>query len=120
VPVVQNEERVMCGDKLFLFEDFIQHRFIEGRDGQRFTFEDDILLSFVTPVQKINIHPEQDMLIKINSKQAYGVNMKMKVCDKHGACDLESTRIGNTEMLFGHLTKGSEYHLELNYHNSII
>jgi hypothetical protein len=109
VPIVQNEERVMCGDKLYLSEWFIQNRFIEGRGGQRFTFDDNIILSLMTPVQKVNIHPEEDMLIKINSKQAFGVNMKIRVCDKHGKCDLESTRIGNTEILFGVVSKGTEY-----------
>lgn len=46
--------------------------------------------------------------------------MNIRVCDKHGKCDLESTRIGNTEMLFGHVSKGTEYHIELDYQNSII
>lgn len=32
-PVVQNEERVMCGDKLYLNQDFIQNRFIDHRGG---------------------------------------------------------------------------------------
>lgn len=33
VPVIQNEERVMCGDKLYLTENFIQNRFIDKRGG---------------------------------------------------------------------------------------
>lgn len=32
VPVVQNEERVMCDDKLFLTESFIQSRFFYSKD----------------------------------------------------------------------------------------
>jgi hypothetical protein len=32
-PVVQNEERVMCADKLYLGEDFIQNRFITDKSG---------------------------------------------------------------------------------------
>jgi len=39
-PIVPNEERTMCGNKLFLTETFIQNRFISGRNGQRFTFDD--------------------------------------------------------------------------------
>ena len=46
-PIVQNEERVMCSDKLYLVDTFIQHRFIDGRDGKRFVFEEDILLNVV-------------------------------------------------------------------------
>ena len=47
VPIVQNEERVMCGDKLYLTEHFFQNRFIAGRKGQKFTFDDQIILSLV-------------------------------------------------------------------------
>jgi hypothetical protein len=32
-PIVQNEERVMCSDKLYLMDSFIQNKYIEGRDG---------------------------------------------------------------------------------------
>ena len=46
-PIVQNEERVMCSDKFYLLDTFIQHRFLDGRDGQRFTFVDDVLLNIV-------------------------------------------------------------------------
>ena len=46
-PIVQNEERVMCGDKLLLSEMFIQNRFIRDKAGQRFTFEDDMILNLV-------------------------------------------------------------------------
>jgi hypothetical protein len=33
VPVIQNEERVMCGQRLYLAEHFIQNRFLEGQKG---------------------------------------------------------------------------------------
>jgi len=46
-PIVQNEERTMCGNKLFMTEEFIQHRFIDGRGGQRFTFDDHIIFALV-------------------------------------------------------------------------
>jgi len=32
-PVVQNEERVMCGNKLYLSNNFIQNRFIDHKGG---------------------------------------------------------------------------------------
>lgn len=65
----------MCDNKLYVHENFIQDRFIEGRSGAKFTFDEQILLSLVTRSQRINIKPEEDSLIKINSKVAYGVNM---------------------------------------------
>lgn len=50
---MQNEERVMCSDKLYLVDSFIQHRFIDGRDGQKFVFEDSILLNVVNNTQHV-------------------------------------------------------------------
>ena len=40
VPIVQNEEHTMCDDKLYLAENFIQNRFIDGRGGAKFTFDE--------------------------------------------------------------------------------
>ena len=97
----------MCDDKLYLNENFIQERFIEGRGGAKFTFDEQILLNLVVPSQKINIHPEHDMLIKITSKVANGVNMKIMIDDKHGASSsIVSKRIGNTAMVYGTLNAG--------------
>lgn len=45
--MVQNEERAMCGDKLYLSESFLQNRFIENRGGQKFIFDDDIILNLI-------------------------------------------------------------------------
>lgn len=72
----------MCDDKLYIHENFIQDRFIDGRHGNKFTFDDQILLNLVQPSQLINIHPEEDMLIKMTSRVANGVNMKMSVRHK--------------------------------------
>ena len=69
----------MCDDKLYLHENFIQDRFIDGRKGKKFTFDDQVLLNLVQPFQLINIHPEEDMLIKMTSKVQNGVNMKIIV-----------------------------------------
>lgn len=77
--MVQNEERVMCGDKLFLTESFVQSRFIDHRDGERFVFDDLILLSLINTTQSIQITPEADMLLKVSSKEAYGINMKIQL-----------------------------------------
>jgi hypothetical protein len=35
----------MCGDKHYLSENFIQNRFIDGKDGKRFSYDENILLS---------------------------------------------------------------------------
>lgn len=43
----------MCGDKLFLAESFVQSRFIDHRDGERFVFDDYILLSLINTTQSI-------------------------------------------------------------------
>ena len=121
VPVVQNEEHTMCDDKLYLHENFIQDRFIDGRKGNKFTFDDQVLLNLVQPFQLINIHPEEDMLIKMTSKVQNGVNMKIIVQHKQQvASDIVSERIGNTEMVYGTLTKGEQYHIKLDYRSSII
>ena len=119
VPVVQNEERVMCDDKLFLTESFIQSRFIDNRAGQRFTFDDFVILSLINSTQKVKITPEEDMLLKMSSKEAYGVNMAMTLCTERD-CLVSSTQVGNTEVLFTALTKGKSYHVDLDYSNSMI
>ena len=77
---MQNEERVMCGDKLYLNQDFIQNRFIDHRGGQKFIFDDDIILNLVNSTQDITITPEEDMLLKMSAKEAYGVNMGIVMC----------------------------------------
>lgn len=43
-PVLQNEERVNC-PYMFLEKDFIQNKFIEGMQGQRFFYSDKIILN---------------------------------------------------------------------------
>lgn len=118
-PVVQNEERVMCGDKLYLGEQLIQNRFIDHKNGQRFTFDDDVILSFVNTTQKVTIAPEADMVLKMSAKEAYGVNMIMQLCTNKG-CTKSSTRAGNTNVLYATVKKGTSYYIELNYSGSII
>jgi len=105
VPILQNEERVMCNDKLFLTESFIQSRFIDNRAGQRFTFDDNVIFSLINATQKIKITPEEDMLLKMSSRQAYGINMAMTLCTEED-CLVSSSQVGNTEVLFTELSKG--------------
>ena len=109
----------MCSDKLYLTDTFIQHRFIDGRDGQKFIFIDDVLLNVVNNSQFMHLEPEQDMLLKVSAKQAYGVNMKMSLCEggedtddvwklhkESAKCPVHSSQIGNNELLFAKITKG--------------
>lgn len=55
--------------------------------GAKFTFEDEILLSFFNHSQMIQIKPEKDMLLMVFSHEAYGINMNMKLCKGHGTQD---------------------------------
>lgn len=109
----------MCGDKLYLTESFIQNRFIDGRGGQKFTFEDNVIFSLINATQKIEFRPEEDMLLKMSSKQAYGVNMGMSLCQGRD-CLFSSSQVGNTEMLYTTLSKGEKYYVQLDFSNSII
>lgn len=46
-PIVQNEERQMCGDRLYLTENFIQNRFVDDQNGKQFVFDDEIILNLI-------------------------------------------------------------------------
>jgi hypothetical protein len=118
-PVVQNEERAMCGDKLYLSEPFIQHRFIDHMGGQRFTFEDDIILNLVNSTQDITIVPEEDMLLKVTAREAYGVNVAMSLCQGK-ECTIKGSQSGNVEILYATVKKGREYRINLDYSHSIV
>lgn len=59
------------------------------------------------------------MLLRMSSKEAYGVNVDLSVCMKD-SCLVTSQQVGNTEILFTTLKKGTEYYLTLKYSNSII
>lgn len=121
IPVVQNEERVMCGDKLFLTESFIQSRFIDHRNGEKFVFDDNILLSLMSTTQTIKIEPEADMLMKVSSKEAYGINMKLQLLQgAEKESHIKAQRVGNTEIMYASVKKGQTYHIELDFTNSII
>lgn len=109
----------MCGDKLYLTDHFFQNRFIEGRAGQKFTFDDDIILSLVNSSQSLKIVPEEDMVIKVSSKEDHGVNMAITLCTEDD-CLVSSTQIGNTEILMTTVSKGKTYFIDLDYTNSII
>lgn len=110
----------MCGDKLYLTDSFIQKRFIEGRSGSAFIFDDFVVLSLINSTQTVTVTPEEDMLLKMASKEAYGINMAMQLCKENEDCTVQSTQVGNTEMLYATLSQGKTYNIELDFSNSII
>lgn len=117
----------MCGDKLYLTEQFIQTRFIDKKVGQRFAFEDSILLNIVNGTQRVFLKPEEDMLLRASTKESHGVNMKMSVCERDDsaqgmsqACLARSSQVGNHQMVYATLKKGTAYDLILDYTNSIL
>ena len=111
----------MCGDMIYLAENFIQNRFIDGRSGEPFIFDDQVILSLLNFTQRVNIKPEEDMTLKVASKEAYGVNLIMELCDAiNNLCAVKSSKVGNYEVLFAAVTKNREYYLKLSYKNSII
>lgn len=109
----------MCGNKLYLSEQFIQNRFIDHRGGQKFIFDDDIILNLINSSQSVSIVPEADMLLKVSAKEAYGVNLGMSLC-QGSDCSVKSSQSGNIEMLFATVKKGREYKLTLDYSHSIV
>jgi len=109
----------MCGNKLYLHEWFIQNRFIDHKGGQKFIFEDDIILNLVNSSQPITFTPEETMVLKVAAKEAYGVNMAMTLCERQD-CHVKSSKVGNTEQLYTVVQKDTRYTLTLDYSNSIV
>jgi hypothetical protein len=61
------------------------------------------------------------MVLKVHSKQAYGINLVMKLCEGYEhECRTVSTKTGNSEVLFAQLRKNQEYFLQLEHQNSLI
>lgn len=73
------------------------------------------------------------MLLKVSAKEAYGVNMKMSLCDggedvdddwklhlESARCPVHSSQVGNNELLYATVSKGKSYVLVLDYTNSIL
>ena len=71
--------RVNC-PYMFLQHNFIQRKFIDGMQGQRFSFNDKIILNVFSLNQTIDITPEVDSLLKVQVKEAFGVNAAIVLC----------------------------------------
>lgn len=78
-----------------------------------------MVLNLINSTQDVYITPEEDMLIKVSAKEAYGINMAMSIC-QGSSCDVKSSKVGNTEMIFAVLKARKEYRLNLDYSHSII
>jgi hypothetical protein len=62
-------------------------------------FDNDIILNLYNSTQDLKFKPERDMLLKVSSKEAYGVNMAMKICQHNNQDCISSDPVGNTEIL---------------------
>jgi hypothetical protein len=52
------------------------------------------------------------MVLKVASKEAYGVNLIMELCDtSNNLCAVKSSKVGNYEVLFAAVSKNREYYL---------
>jgi hypothetical protein len=61
------------------------------------------------------------MLMKVSSKEAYGVNMKIQLLHgRESVGSVQSQKVGNTEILYASVKRGQTYHIELDFTNSII
>ena len=59
---------------MFLMEEFIQQKFIDGQTGQKFHFEDKVIMNLYDLRQELLIVPELDSHIKVVIREAFGVN----------------------------------------------
>jgi len=50
------------------------------------------------------------MILKVASKEAYGVNLIMELCDAtNNLCAVKSSKVGNYEVLFAAVSKNRGY-----------
>ena len=82
----------MCRDHcpfIFLLDDFIQTKFIDGASGQKFHFTDKIIMNLYELKQEIMIQPELDSNLKVVIREAFGVNAMISLCrtDENGGKD---------------------------------
>lgn len=81
------------------------------------------MVSFAHNSQTILIKPEADMILKANTKEAYGINMNMTICPRNNpnaqTCSYSDVT-GNSELLFANLQANTEYDLILEHKNSIV
>jgi hypothetical protein len=59
------------------------------------------------------------MLLKLSAKEAYGVNMAMTLC-QGSDCSVQSSKAGNTEVLYAVVRGRKSYTITLDYSHSIV
>jgi len=59
---------------MFLMEEFIQQKFIDGQSGQKFHFQDKIIMNLYDLKAQVLIQPELDSHLKVIIREAFGVN----------------------------------------------
>ena len=59
---------------MFLMDDFLQTKYIDGQTGQKFHFTDKIIMNLYDLRQVILIVPELDSHLKVVIREAFGVN----------------------------------------------
>ncbi|TNV71145.1 hypothetical protein FGO68_gene16752 [Halteria grandinella] len=88
--------------------------------GQKFSFQDTIIMNVFNLSQPISLKPERDMLLKVLVKESFGVNSELSLSDGDSII-AKSVQMGSTEILvYQRLKKGVTYTLTLSYFNSII
>ena len=62
---------------MYLAEDYLQLKFIDGQSGQKFHFEDKIIMNLIELKSSYILVPEDDSVIKIVIREAFGVNTQI-------------------------------------------
>jgi hypothetical protein len=64
---------------MYLMEDLVQSKFVEGQTGQKFSFSDKIIMNLADLKQYINLAPELDSSIKVVVREQFGVNTQLSL-----------------------------------------
>ena len=109
---------------MFLMEDFVQSKFIEGQTGQKFSFQDKIIMNLADQKQYIDIVPELDSSLKVVIREQFGVNAQLSLVqksDRDGAAIQEGRQVGTTEILYvPKVEKGQAVTVKLDYSHSVL
>ena len=62
---------------MYLAEDYLQLKFIDGQSGQKFHFADKIIMNLIELKSSYILVPEDDSVIKIVIREAFGVNTQI-------------------------------------------
>jgi hypothetical protein len=76
---------------MYLTDDYIQNKYtLFTKATPRFHFQDKIIMNLVDQQQKIYLTPSTDSMLKVVTKESFGVNPKIELCSKDGlTCEAE-------------------------------